>query len=131
MLDFRKVPKKFLNVTLIDGKVILVRMPTKRIFDILINLQNNLSALKLDDKEQVSYVYDLTAEILSNNLKNEKIDSDYLAGLLDVEDIQILFKSYVNFVTGFTNVPNSASPQSQEKEMEGNSITDAQQSGND
>lgn len=131
MLDFRKVPKKFLNITLIDGKAILVRMPTKKIFDILVTLENNLSALELNNKEQIAYIYDLTAEILSNNLKNEKIDSDYLAGLLDVEDIQILFKSYVNFVTGFTNVPNSASPQSQEKEMEGNSITDAQQSGND
>jgi hypothetical protein len=131
MLDFTKVPKKFLNVKLIDGNTILVRMPTKRIFDVLMNLQNNLSNLKLDDKEQVDFIYGLTSEILSNNLKNEKIDSEYLSGLLDVEDIQILFNSYLNFVTGHTIDPNSKSPQSQEKEMEGNNTTDAQPNGND
>lgn len=131
MLDFTKIPKKFLNVKLIDGNTILVRMPTKKVFDLLIGLQENLSDLKLEDKEQIDVVYDLTAKILSNNMENKRIESDYIAEILDVEDIQMFFMSYINFVTGFTNDPNSKSLQSQEKEMEGNSITDAQQSGND
>lgn len=131
MLDFTKTKKKFLNVKLIDGNTISVRMPTKKVFDILLNLQDNLSDLKLEDKDQIAFVYDLVAEILSNNLENKKIESDYIAGILDIEDIQALFMAYVQFVTGYTNVPNSKSPQSQEKETEGNNITDAQQNGND
>lgn len=131
MLDFTKIKKKFLNIKLIDGTTILVRMPTKKVFDTLLNLQDNLSDLKLEDKEQIAFVYDLTAEILSNNLENKKIESDYIAGILDIEDIQTLFMAYVQFVTGITNVPNSKSPQFLEKETEGNNITDAQQNGND
>lgn len=131
MLDFTKTKKRYLNVKLIDGTTILVRMPTKKVFDILINLQDNLQALKLEDKEQVAFVYDLVAEILSNNLENKKIESNYIAEILDIEDIQTLFMAYVQFVTGqIVNDPNSKSPQSQERE-EGNYITDVQPNGKD
>jgi hypothetical protein len=129
MLDFTKTTKKFLNIKLIDGNTILVRMPTKKVFDALIHLQGNLSTLKLEDAKQIEFVYDLMAQILSNNLENKKIESDYIAEILDIEDIQTLFMSYVNFVTCFTNDPNLKSPQSQER-MEGTSATDVQQNGN-
>lgn len=131
VLDFTKTKKKFLNVKLIDDNTILVRMPTKKVFDILINLQNNLQALKLDDKDQIEFIYELIAEILSNNLENKRIEPDYIAGILDIEDIQALFMAYIQFVTGYTNDPNSKSPQSQGRETEGDNITDARQNGND
>lgn len=127
MLDFTKIQKKVLNIKLIDGNEILVRMPTKRVFDMLMDLQDNLSNLKLEDKAQIALVYDLTAKVLSNNLLGKQIDGDYLADLLDVEDISILFSSYVEFVVG--KVKNSASPQSQTGTEGAN--TDATQNGND
>lgn len=129
MLDFTKIQKKVLNIKLIDGNEILVRMPTKKVFDMLMDLQGNLNNLNIEDKAQIALVYDLTAKVLSNNLLGKKIDAEYLAELLDVEDISILFASYVEFVVGKVNDPNSASPQSQER-AEGEN-TDAQPSGND
>lgn len=131
MLDFTKTKKRFLSVKLTDGTTIMVRMPTKRVFDLLVDLQDALASLELDDKEQVDYVYTLTAEILSNNLQGQKIAKEYIEQLLDIEDIQIFFLEYVKFVTGQVSDPNSESPQSPERrEPEGNSDTSAQPSGN-
>lgn len=131
MLDFTKTKKRFLNVKLVDGTEIMVRMPTKKVFDSLISLQENLNSLELDNTEQIKFVYDLTAEIMSNNLQSKKIDSEYIAEMLDIEDIQIFFLEYVKFVTGQVSDPNSESPQSPERrETEGNSDTSAQPSGN-
>lgn len=131
MLDFTKTKKRYLSVKLIDGTTIMVRMPTKRVFDLLVDLEENLASLELDNKEQIEFVYNLTAEILSNNLQNKKIDSEYIAQMLDIEDIQIFFLKYVEFVTGQVSDPNSESPQSPERrETEGNSDTSAQPSGN-
>jgi len=132
MLDFTKTKKRFLNVKLVDGTEIMVRMPTKKVFDSLISLQENLNSLELDNTEQIKFVYDLTAEIMSNNLQSKKIDSEYIAEMLDIEDIQIFFLEYVKFVTGQVSDPNSKSPQSQEmRETEGNNDTNVQPSGKD
>lgn len=119
MLDFRSAKKKFLNITLIDGNVIMVRMPTKKIFDELISLDDNLRNLEIGNKEQINEVYNITSRILSNNLQNKRIDSEYLSEIFDIEDITILFTNYVNFVHGRTSDPNSQSLQSQEKEKKG------------
>ena len=131
MLDFTKVQKRVLNVKLADGNVILVRMPTKRMFDLIIEMQNTLSALEIANTEQVDYVYQMAAELLSNNLQGKKIEKEYVEKLFDIEDIQILFEAYVNFVAGQTSDPNSKSPRSQERETEGDSISSAQPHGSD
>lgn len=132
MLDFTKVQKRVLNVKLADGNVILVRMPTKRMFDLIIEMQNTLSALEIANTEQVDYVYQMAAELLSNNLQGKKIEKEYVEKLFDIEDIMIFFNAYVDFVTGQTSDPNSKSPQSQEmRETEGNNDTNVQPSGKD
>lgn len=129
MLDFTKTKKKFLNVKLIDGNTVMVRMPTKKIFDELIDLEDNLRNLDMGNREQIEEVYNITARVLSNNLQNKEISSEYLSEIFDVEDISILFSSYINFVKGRSSDPNSKSLQSQEKEAKG--TIDAQQSGKD
>lgn len=129
MLDFTTANKKFLNVKLIDGNVIMVRMPTKKIFDELIDLEDNLRNLDMGNREQIEEVYNITARVLSNNLQNKEITNEYLSEIFDVEDITILFNSYINFVQGRASDPNSKSLQSQEKEMKG--TIGAQQSGKD
>lgn len=118
MLDFTKAQKKILNIKLIDGNTLMVRMPTKRVFDLLSSLEDNLRNLQLNNKEQIDEVYSLTAEVLSNNLQGRKVDKEYLGEILDVEDITILFASYIDFVHGRVKDPNLNSPQSPEK-MEG------------
>lgn len=131
MLDFTKVQKRVLNVKLTDGNVILVRMPTKHMFDVLIEMQNTLAELEIANAEQVEYVYQMAAELLSNNRQGKKIEKEYVEKLFDIEDIQILFEAYVNFVAGQTSDPNSKSPRSQERETEGDSISSAQPHGSD
>jgi len=116
MLDFTKIQKKVLNIKLIDGNEILVRMPTKKIFDTLMDLQSNLDNLKAEDKTQVALIYDLVAQVLSNNLLGKKIENKYIEELLDIEDVTMIFQTYMNFVNGsIASDPNSASPQSQER----------------
>jgi len=129
MLDFTKTKKKFLNITMIDGKVIMVKMPSKRVFELLLELEDNLKTLTKDNKDQINELFDLSAELLSNNLKNEKIESNYLASInFDVEDITIFMSSYQSFMLGGIDSPNSESLPSVEKKGEG--TIDAQQSGN-
>jgi len=131
MLDFTKVQKRVLNVKFTDGNVILVRMPTKHMFDVLIEMQNTLAELEIANTEQVDYVYQMAAELLSNNLQGKKIEKEYVEKLFDIEDIMIFFNAYVDFVTGQTSDPNSKSPRSQERETEGDSISSAQPHGSD
>ena len=107
MLDFTKVKTRVLNLKLTDGNVILVRMPTKHMFDVLIEMQNTLAELEIANAEQVEYVYQMAAELLSNNRQGKKIEKGYVEKLFDIEDIQILFEAYVNFVAGQTSDPNS------------------------
>lgn len=128
MLDFTKIQKKVLNIKLIDGNEILVRMPTKKVFNMLMDLKDNLGNLNLEDKAQIELIYDLTAKVLSNNLLGKKIDTEYLSEIFDVEDITIFFAQYGAFAGGRVNDPNSASPQSQERAEGAN--TDVQPSGN-
>lgn len=131
MLDFRKVNKKLFNVTLVDDSVLLIKMPTKQVFEYLMELEGNLKAFNKDDAEQVNRIYELTAEIMSNNIQGKEIDQAYLKKIkFDIEDIAYLFNSYWSFALGIVDDPNLKSPQSQEMKAEGNSSTlDAQQNG--
>lgn len=129
MLDFSKIQKKVLNIKLIDGNEILVRMPTKKVFNMLMDLKDNLGNLNLEDKAQIELIYDLTAKVLSNNLLGKKIDTEYLSEIFDVEDITIFFAQYGAFAGGRVNDPNSESPQSQEGAEGAN--TGVQRNGND
>lgn len=132
MLDFTKANKKFLNIKMIDGKTILVKMPTKKVFDLLLSIEENLKTLTTDNKQQVEELFDLAAEVLSNNLKNEKIESEYLSSInFDVEDVTIFLNSYESFMIGGIDDPNSKSPQSKGTQEGRTNTTDAIQTGND
>lgn len=130
MLDFRKVNKKLFNVTLVDDSVLLIKMPTKQVFEYLIELEINLKEFNKNNAEQVNRIYELTAEIMSNNIQNKEIDQAYLKKIkFDIEDITYLFNEYLNFALGIANDPNLKSPQSQERTTEGNNISSVQQNG--
>ncbi len=106
MLDFNKVNKKFLSIQLTDGTKLLVKMPNKRMYDTLFRLKDAMCLLDREDidvdvaMQTLDEIYMLIAEILSNNIGGRQITADYLAGIFDVEDIQIFFTSYLGFVTG-------------------------------
>ena len=132
MLDFKKQKKRYMQIRMIDDKNILVRMPTKAVFEKLIQLEELMKSLNLDNLEAVDEIYAISSEMLSNNMKGEYVSSEYLAELLDIEDIQTLMRSYIAFCTGQTMDPNSESPHSQTPEQKGEEEnTSVAQNGND
>ena len=116
MLDFTQSAKRYLAINLIDNQLIRVRMPTKRVFDALLGLKDHLTGLTADDGGQLNEIYDLIAIVLSNNLEHQPITSEYLAELLDIEDVQTFFQAYMSFISGVVSDPNSKSPPSQTTE---------------
>ena len=120
MLDLTKSAKRFLAVNLIDDTSLMLRMPTKRVFDALVNLKDKLNTIQMDDLQTIDEVYELLSVILSNNLNHIKISVDYLSEIIDFEDLTILYTSYLEFVRGVTGDPNSKSPQSPESSQTSN-----------
>ena len=116
MLDFTKSSKRFMAINLIDNTSLMLRMPTKRVFDALVSIRARLTNLKLDDLQTIDEVYALLAIILSNNLNHIEVSVEYLSELLDFEDVSILYSGYMDFVKGVTTDPNSKSPPSQTSE---------------
>ena len=106
MLDFTKSVKQHFPVNMIDNQTIRVRMPTKRVFAALIELQDKLAklvTLNSNISAQLDEIYGLCATILSNNLDQKEISSDYLSDLLDLEDLRIFYKAYADFVNSVLN----------------------------
>lgn len=95
-LNFNNTNKTYLNVTLTDGTVLLVGTPTKRIFDELIAIKDNLD--NITDSETLSTIYSVCALIMSRNKAGKEITKEYLEETFDVEDIIIFFKAYVAFM---------------------------------
>jgi len=131
MLDFSKAKKRFMQIKMIDGKNILVRMPTKKIFEKLMDMESLMKSLDIDNLGAVDQIYIIASEILSNNMKGEQIPVEYLSELMDIEDITMLMESYIGFCTGQAASPNSESLPSLNQEKKEGSDTDAQQNGND
>lgn len=100
-LNFNNVKKQYWNVTLTDGTVLLVGTPTKAIFDKLTAINNDLNG---DDS--LGVLYDVCALVLSRNKAGKVITKEYLEETFDIEDIVILFKSYVEFVSEIRNQKN-------------------------
>jgi hypothetical protein len=103
-LNFNNTKKTYLNVTLTDGTVLLVGTPTKRIFDELIAIKDNLD--NIADSETLSIIYDVCALIMSRNKTGKEITKEYLEEIFDVEDIIMFFKSYVEFMDEVKSVKN-------------------------
>lgn len=112
MLDFTQSAKRYLAINLIDNQLIRVRMPTKKVFDALLDLKDHLTRLSTDDGGQLDEIYDLIAVVLSNNLEHQPVTSEYLAELFDIEDVQTFFQAYMTFINGIVSDPNSKSPPS-------------------
>jgi len=114
MLDLTKSAKRFMAINLIDDKSLMLRMPTKRVFNALVGLQTRLPEFKSNDIGMIDEMYELLSVIMSNNLNHEEISVEYLSKIIDIEDLQTIYQEYMKFVKGVSDDPNSKSPQSQE-----------------
>lgn len=113
--DEREVEKDGKMVVEEYERTIQVGMPKKRVFSALIDMQEIMDkrngAQTAEEKNEadrqiIDELYILTAKILSNNLKGERITTEWVEEQFSTEEIQMFFAQYVKFVNGEAISPN-------------------------
>lgn len=105
-LDLRKSVKQYMKLTLIDGKILNICKPSKKIFNLIRPLAESFTTLEnaelseTDSWELIDTIYDLISKILTHNLEHEVISVDYVEDNLDIEDIKTILELYMQFVNG-------------------------------
>ena len=125
-VNFQKAKRNYMVLTFDDEreengkivefeKVIHVGMPKKRVFHALIDMQEivekkgeaQTAAEKNEaDREIIDELYELTAQVLSNNLKGEKITVDWVDDQFSIEEIKEFLTQYTKFANGEALNPN-------------------------
>lgn len=125
-VNFQKAKRNYMVLTFddereVDGKIeeyertIMVGMPKKRVFTALMDMQEITD--KRDDaqtktekneanREIIDELYELTAQVLSNNLKGEKITTEWVEDQLSIDEIKELLTQYAKFANGEAANPN-------------------------
>lgn len=125
-VNFQKAKRNYMVLTFDDErekngeieeyeKTICVGMPKKRVFTALMDMQD--IANKRDEaqtaaeknganREIIDELYELTAQILSNNLKGEKITVEWVDDHLQIDEIKDFLTQYANFANGEASSPN-------------------------
>lgn len=125
-VNFQKAKRNYMVLTFddereVDGKIeeyertIMVGMPKKRVFTALMDMQEITD--KRDDaqtkeekneanREIIDELYELTAQVLSNNLKGEKITTEWVEDQLSIDEIKELLTQYAKFANGEAENPN-------------------------
>lgn len=125
-INFQKAKRNYMTLTFddereIDGKketyekTICVGMPKKRVFSALMDMQEIMdkreeaqTAKERNEanREIIDELYELTAKILSNNLKGETITTEWVEDQFTTEELKEFFDQYVKFVNGEASNPN-------------------------
>lgn len=105
----------------VDGKtesyerVLHVGMPKKRIFSTIMDMKEIIDGKAEDqtaeekketNEKMIDELYDLTAQILSNNLEKERISTEWVDEQMSVVEIKNFFEQYVKFINGEASSPN-------------------------
>lgn len=103
-LNFNKIPKKYLTVTLNDENktVLMIGNPTKRLLTemITLNLSNeNKDSNNGNEEEEVSQLYEVCSKIMTRNKGGVVITKELLESIFDIEDVMIFLKAYMDFVS--------------------------------
>lgn len=106
-LDFNKVKKNYLTITLNDEEKtkLLVMTPTKRL---LAELTDHLPDTSggMPSEEDLKALYDFSAQLMSRNKAGRKVTGEELEAVLDFEDLIIFFNAYMDFVLSTVNGKN-------------------------
>ncbi|MCM1217220.1 MAG: hypothetical protein NC548_22195 [Lachnospiraceae bacterium] len=125
-VNFQKAKRNYIVLTFDDereenGKIvecektICVGMPKKRVFTALMDMQEivdkkgealTAAAKNEANREIIEELYELTAQILSNNLKGEKITADWVDDHFQIDEIKVFLTQYANFANGEASNPN-------------------------
>lgn len=104
MLDYTKVKKKTLSIKLFDGTTLLLVMPKKKTYEKMAATKS-LDVETLDE-ESINDIYELVAEILSNNTRKVKYTSEQVGDMFDMDDVLMLLEEYMSFAGEVENDPN-------------------------
>lgn len=109
-LNYNNVKKRYLNVTLADGKgtTLMVGMPTKAVMTPLFAVQDRMKEVTEDSipEDLLDDLYAVCAAALSRNKAGTEITQEYLEGLFDLDDIMLFFDAYLDFVGEAANQKN-------------------------
>ncbi len=125
-VNFQKAKRNYMVLTFddkktVDGKtveyerVLHVGMPKKRLFSAIMDMQEVIEQSRQSQtaKEKresndrmIDELYDLTAKILSNNMTNEQITSEWVDEQLSLGEIKSFFEQYVKFISEEASSPN-------------------------
>lgn len=100
-LDFNKVPKQYLTVTLADEKktTLMIGTPDKKTMEELILLQDAIEGMEEEkDSEKMDCLYSLCSRLMSRNKGGIEISKEQIETLFDFEDIIIFFNAYMSFI---------------------------------
>jgi hypothetical protein len=106
-LDFNKLKKQYLTVTLADEEktVLMITTPTKNILDDFLSMKDSLSDENIGE-EALNELYNIVAKILSRNKAGIEISPKKVKDTMDFEDVIILIRAYTDFISEVSNSKN-------------------------
>lgn len=110
-LDFRALKRPTLEIVMNDEAGTLLRLTTPR-EELIEKLQAALPELEKvcarGDADSIRAVYDLAADLMSNNLTRVAVTADDLRGKYNIglEDLIVFFSAYLDFIAEITNAKN-------------------------
>lgn len=118
-VNFQKAKRNYMALTFDEDngseKTILVGMPKKKIFDMLLDLKDYIKedeepadgTEKTDrSRKIIDDMYELVAVILSNNMAGEKISVDWVEDQMEFGELKEFLELYVKFCKGEAINPN-------------------------
>lgn len=117
-VNFQKAKRNYIALAFEDEgqkeKTILVGMPKKKIFDMLLNMSKYIKGDGEEGEEEktdrsrkiIDDMYKLVAMILSNNMSREQISVEWVEEQMDFGEIKEFLELYVKFCKGEAASPN-------------------------
>ncbi len=99
MLDFTKMKKKFMTVKLDEETTLYITTPRKKDLKNMFAANGMLTGGEISN-DDVDLIYDMVAELMSNNKNKKRITADYIAEIFGWDDIVVFLQEYMKFVTG-------------------------------
>jgi len=102
--NINKFERAIFSFTGKDEKLLLVKMPEKKVFDRMKDMQDLPDNTGYDELNEI---FDsLLSDILSNNKQGKAITPESVRDMYDFEEKMEIFNRYMDFVKGATSDPN-------------------------
>lgn len=103
-IDFNTINKQCLTVTLNDEykTTLSIYNPTKKLLSEIIAIDSLVRESGENGEKDIEALYEVCAKILSRNKNRKIITKDLLEEIFDTEDIIILLKTYMEFISAQT-----------------------------